>query len=53
MAQASAELEERVTLLVEKERELTAERLLCGLDQESREELSDSVWLKREVNSNQ
>ncbi len=37
------------SLLVEKQREEIAERLLDGLDKETRGELSDNIWLKKEV----
>ncbi len=49
MVQSRAEIEERATLLVEKQREEIAERLLDGLDKETRGELSDNIWLKKEV----
>lgn len=49
LAKARAELEERAAVQFEKQKEGIFESLIEGLDEEDRGELSDNVWLKREV----
>ena len=49
MAEARVEIEDRAVLLAEKQKESIAERLLERLNEEDKSEMSNNIWLKREV----
>lgn len=49
LIEAKIAIDKRTGVLVEREKELVSERFLSNMDEYTKAELSDNVWLKQEV----
>ena len=53
LASAKQEIEERSKVMTEKQRELISRQLVETLDKDSLAEMSDNVWLRKEIRGEQ